>query len=388
MFTNDFETKKELLYSEGGMIGDLAATIETEVSPEALTLGEKFARDITRGFISDFEKPLDKMAHVSTFALIDGTVYMTYYANTKEPSEDPTNQTARLVYASADDIDNKVYLDLQTAGDTVFGKRVDMVYDTIFMRKDEDTVFVMWTARVEENYYRFYRPFTLSTKTLGDVGVHRFKVGDVTNDFSATGIRSALAENGLPCKKMFSDIGIMQKVTSRVENGDIYYYTGTYSGDFTAIIKSRDLITWEYVSQPDFINDSKWENATYVLGDKCYYFVRQQDGNRYGFLTAYNFTDGSWDKPVHIGDSQSRSDFILYNGKLFLFHAPINRNHIGIVRVDTEDISKSEVVLQAQMDTSCFYPFVQYYGDKMAMSYTISRRHIRLAEFDPEKYLN
>ena len=187
---------------------------------------------------------------------------------------------------------------------------------------------------------------------------------------------------------MFSDIGIMQKLTSRIENGETYYYTGTYSGDFTAIIKSRDLITWEYLSQPDFINDSKWENATFVLGDKCYYFVRQQDGNRYGFLTAYNFTDGIWDKPVHIGDSQSRSDFILYNGKLFLFHAPINRNHIGIVRVDTEDISKSEVVLQAQMDTSCFYPFVQYYGDKMAMSYTVSRRHIRLAEFDPEKYLN
>ena len=49
------------------------------------------------------------MAHVSTFIVIDDMVYMSYYANTKEPSEDPKNQTARFVYAPIDDIDNKFY---------------------------------------------------------------------------------------------------------------------------------------------------------------------------------------------------------------------------------------------------------------------------------------
>ncbi len=387
MFANDFITDKELFYSEGAFIDDVSRTIDTNASEEAVKKGDSFAREITARFVSDFEKSGDKMAHVSTFMLIDGTVYMTYYANTKEPSEDPNNQTARLVYASADDIDNKVYIDIQTAGDTVFGKRVEMVYDTIMMQKDADTIYVMWTARVEENYYRFYCPFSISSKTLGEIGVNRFKAGNITNDFSATGIRSALAENDIPCKKMFSDIGIMQKLSCREENGVSYYYTGTYSGDFTAIIKSRDLITWEYVSQPDFINDSKWENATYVVGDKCFYFVRQQDSNKYGFLTAYNLTEGTWDKPVHIGDCQSRSDFIYYKGNLYLFHAPIDRSHIGIVKIDTEDISKSEILLQAKMDTSCFYPFVQYYGNTMAMSYTVSRKHIRLALFDLENYI-
>ncbi|MBE6651659.1 MAG: hypothetical protein E7613_10170 [Ruminococcaceae bacterium] len=387
MFTNDFITEKKLFYSEGAVITDLAATLNTNANEEAIKKGAAFAEEITKGFVSDFEKPGDKMAHVSTFMLVDGTVYMTYYANTKEPSEDPNNQTARLVYAPVNDIENKTYVDIQTAGDTVFGKRVEMVYDTIMMQKDSDTIYVMWTARVEENYYRFYCPFTLSTKTPGEVSINRFKAGNVTNDFSATGIRSALAEASIPCKKMFSDIGIMQKITSRKEDGTTYYYTGTYSGDFTAVIKSRDLITWEYVSQPDFINDSKWENATYVLGNKCYYFVRQQDGNKYGFLTAYNLIDNTWEKPVHIGDSQSRSDFIYYKGGLYLFHAPINRNHIGIVKIDTDNIAKSSILLQAKMDTSCFYPFVQYYKDSLAMSYTISRKHIRLAEFDFDKFI-
>lgn len=181
----------------------------------------------------------------------------------------------------------------------------------------------------------------------------------------------------------------MQKLSSRIENGVTYYYSGTYSGDFTCIIKSRDLITWEYVAQPDFINDSKWENATYVLGDKVFYFVRQQDGNKCGFLTAYNIESGTWDKPVEIEDCQSRSDFILYDNRLFLFHAPTDREHIGIVEIDTQNIAASRIVLQAKMHTSCFYPFIQYYADgELAMSYTVERKHIRLARFNLREYLH
>ena len=399
VFTDDMATDKELIITKGEPISDVARTITADVSEQAIKKGEAFAQEITDRFVSDFEKTealaesgkvdaFDRMAHVSTFIVVDGTVYMSYYANTKEPSEDPKNQTARLVYAPQDDIENKTFIDLQTTGDTVGGRVVDMVYDTILMQKDEKTIYVMWTARVEGNYYRFYCPFDLVTKTLGEIGVNRFKVGDTVNDFSFSGIQKALAREGVPCKNMFSDIGIMQKLSHREENGEIYYYSGTYSGDFTAIIKSKDLITWEYVSQPDFINDSKWENATYVLGDKVYYFVRQQDSNKSGFLTAYNLLDGSWDKPVEIYDCQSRSDFIIYQGGMYLFHAPIDREHIGIIKIDTENIEKSEVLLQAKMHTSCFYPYIQYYKDnELAMSYTVARKHIRLAEFKLSNYI-
>jgi hypothetical protein len=385
VFSDDCKTSKELKITEGSPIADMVRTIAAGETEN----GKDFANEITDCFVSDFEKPGDKMAHVSTFLVVDGTIYMSYYANTKEPSEDPKNQTARLVYAPIDDIENKTFIDLQTTGDTVGGKVIDMVYDTILMQKDDDTLYIMWTARTAEgNYYRFYCPFTLSTKTLGKIGVNRFKVGNTVNDFSVSGIKSALAENEIPCKKMYSDIGIMQKLSSRIENGKTYYYTGTYSGDFTCIIKSDDLITWEYVSQPDFINDSKWENATYVLADKVYYFVRQQDANKCGFLTAYNILSDSWDMPVEIEDCQSRGDFIYYKNNLYLFHAPIDREHIGIVKIDTKNIVNSQVVLQAKMHTSCFYPFVQYYeNDELAVSYTVARKHIRLAKFTLSKYI-
>ena len=388
-FSTDFVTENELVITEGRPIENPARIIEAaDASEEVLKKGAAFALEIEEKFASDFERPEDKMAHVSTFAVIGDKVYMTYYANTKEPSEDPRNQTARLVYAPLSDLSKKTFLDLQTTGDTVLGRTVDMVYDTILMQKDENTIYVMWTARVEGNYYRFYCPFDLRTETLGETDVNRFKVGDVTNDFSVSGIQSALSANGLPIKKMYSDIGIMQKLSSRVENGVRYYYSGAYSGDFTCIIKSCDLVTWEYVAQPDFINDSKWENAAYVVGDRCYYFVRQQNESKYGFLTAYDLVNGAWDTPVLVEDCQSRSDFIEYHGDLYLFHAPIDREHIGLIKIDKDDLSRSEVVFQAKMHSSCFYPFIQYYvGGELAMSYTVARKHIRLARFELSKYL-
>ena len=325
VFTNDVFTDKELYIAPGAPIADVAMTIKSaEVSDEARAKGDAFASEITDCFVANFEKPGDKMAHVSTFIVVGDYVYVTYYANTKEPSEDPKNQTARLAYAPLNDMSKIVYLDIQTTGNEVDGRLVDMVYDTILMQKDEDTLYVMWTARVDENYYRFYCPFSVSKKELGEIGVNRFKVGEITNDFSVSGIRAALAANGLPCKKMYSDIGIMQKLSSRVENGERYYYSGTYSGDFTCAIKSKDLITWEYVGQPDYTNDSKWENATYVVGDKLFYFVRQQDTNKCGFLTELDLVSGKWGKVVEIEDCQSRGDFIEYGGKLFLFHAPFS----------------------------------------------------------------
>ena len=80
---------------------------------------------------------------------------------------------------------------------------------------------------------------------------------------------------------------------------------------------------------------------------------------------------------------------IVYNGELYLFHAPIDREHIGIIKINTYDLAESKVVLQAKMDTSCFYPFVQYGNDgELRMSYTVNRQHIRLAKFTLSDYID
>lgn len=390
IFSPDYPTEKPALLIPEGDIANAAAVIEDTVPQEALEKGKAFSQEITERFIADFEKPqTDLMAHVSTFLEADGIIYMTYYTNTESAAEDPNHQCARLAYCPSDDPAKMTVLDIQAVGDICGGRRINLVYDTILARADADTLYILWTAMAGDTYYRLYRPFYLSTKTLGEIGVNRFRAGKTENDFSTTGIVSALSENGLGYKKMFSDIGIMQKFTTREEDGVLWYYTGTYSGDWNAIIKSRDFITWEFVAQPDFPNHSLWENAVYVLGSRCFYFVRQHDTQTpYGFLTVYDLEKKTWDVPVLIADCQSRSDFLYYRDRLYLFHAPIDREHIGIVHVDTDNIANSRVLLQAKMDTSCFYPFIQFMEDGgTAMSYTVARKHIRMARFSMDAYV-
>ena len=403
----NFTTKPDLVYRPV-LIEDYAAKIDTNPDFAKEKNAVDFAKEVNASIISDFEnKETDKMCHVSTFCYFGNKIYVSYYANVDDGDENPNLQTARLAYCNENDTDNKTILDIMSYGDEFDGKKVTGVYDTILMKKDDDDryIYILWTASLDNKYYRLYRTFDMLEETLGEIRVNRFKVGDITNDFCDRGIKNALTANDIGFKYTFSDIGIMQKLSSRIENGERYYYSGAYSGNFTCIVKSKDLITWEYVAQPNegangtgFQNATKWENAVYVLDDKVYYFVRQWDplgrhngieeGSDYGILTTYDLRTGEWHKPVLVGDSQSRSDFIMYKGELYLFHAPIDRNHIGILKINTDDITKSEIVLQADMLGSCFYPFVQYNSKgELCMSYTVSRKNIRLASFTLSKYI-
>ena len=398
IFSKDQITKKEPIAVPGGRVSGYTKLISAEATKEQLFKGEMFAKEIFDSYVTDFEKTekmlrqgktdaVDTMVHVSTFLYLDDMIYMTYYASTQTTAEDPNFIKARFVFCPKNNVENKTFFDIQSVGDECSGGIVELVYDTILMQKDERTLFILWTASINGNYYRLYRTFDTVTKTLSEVGVNRLKVGNTVNDFSRSGIISAFTENELGLKKIYADIGIMQKLSSRVENGETYYYSGAYTGDHSFIIKSKDLITWEYVSQPDFPNYSQYENAVYVYGDKCYYFVRQYVETKHGFLTYYDLNEHTWAKPVLIEDSQSRSDFIVYDDELYMVYAPVDREHIGIIRIGTDNLEDTEIVLQADMRSSCFYPFIQYCDNgELGMSYTVDRKHIRLSRFNFKKY--
>ena len=95
ILSEDCISEKELIYTPGAPIEAPAKRISADVDGEALEKGERFAREIKERFVAGFEKPGDQMVHVSTFAVIGETVYVTYYANVNDPAEDPTRQTAR-----------------------------------------------------------------------------------------------------------------------------------------------------------------------------------------------------------------------------------------------------------------------------------------------------
>ena len=68
-----------------------------------------------------------------------------------------------------------------------------------------------------------------------------------------------------------------------------------------------NLVATQLAHEEDSFDDSYDENATYVIGDKCFYFVRQHDPeSKYGFLTTYDLVNKKWETPVLIEDCQSR----------------------------------------------------------------------------------
>lgn len=364
--------------------------------PQARARGERLAALVQENRIADFERTEeycrrrgeenpDQMVHVSTFLHLDGQFYMTYYANTSAAAEDPLMQECRLAMCPEGHPEEMEILTIQKVGDTLDGRRIDRVYDTILLYKGGNELYLLWTASADGEYYRFYCVYDKAARTLSAIRPNRFRVGDVVNDFSASGIVNALSANGLAHKRMFADIGIMQKLTARAEGDEIWYYTGAYSGYFNCIIRSRDFVTWEYVAKPDFINLSEWENAVYVWGDRCYYFVRQFDCQQ-GFLTYYDLKTHTWATPCLVRDAQSRSDFIAYAGELYLVHAPKDRSGFGILWVDREQLKHSRPVAVADMKSSCFYPFARVEGDTVYFAYTVDRKHIRLSHF-PAKAL-
>lgn len=398
IFSEDTPCEKAVIKAAHMPINGYKGYIVPGDDAAALAAGDRLKEDIVRGKLADFERDEafckkngqenpDRMVHVSTFEKIDGCIYMTYYANTGTTEERADQQEARLAFCPESDPADMTVVTVQKVGDTLDGKTVTGVYDTILFYVGGDKLYIAWTAAVEGKYYRLYRTFSLSRREMSAIRPNRLRVGDVVNDFSATGIVFAFAANGIPVKQMFSDIGIMQKLSMRVENGEKWYYTGMYSGFLNAVIKSRDLVEWTFVAAPDFLNLSKWENAVYVLDDKVYYFVRQDDDCKQGFLTYYDLKTEKWATPCLIRDAQSRSDFIVYDGKLYLIHAPLDRDGFGIVRVDRDDLADSRPVAVVRMGESLFYPFARVIGDTVYLSYTVDRKHIRLTRFDAKTYL-
>lgn len=366
-----------ILGEEGSSI--LYETPDDTVS--AFVNGIKFADEL-KAPLTDFKKDGDKMVHVSTFYIINGVIYVTYYVNTRSRAENPAEHTARFVYCNQSSMEQKTYIDLCDVGDTVLGKTVTALYDIVMFKKtdDDDVLYLAWTVALDGEYYRVYRTYTISTGTLGDIQANTFTVGSVTNDFSISGMKGAMDANGITYKNPSGDIGLMQKLSTRVEGSDTYYYTGCYVGPFNCILKSKDLINWIYVSQPTFENDSQWENAVYVLWNKVYYFCRQYTYRNVAFLATYNLETGEWSEPVWVYEAQSRYDFFMYQGSLYAIHSPKDRNHLAIMKIDTNNLVLSYDV-QVGYVPDYFYPFVQVYGNDLYVSYTASRQHIYLAKF-------
>jgi hypothetical protein len=359
---------------------------------EAYINGLKFRKELMN-HVTDLKKEGDKMVHVSTFCIINDVLYATYYVNTINYGETPSEHTARFVICPMNTISDSStykYYDLcytKTVAERnevqeilINGKHIDYLYDIVLLHKDDDTLFLAWTCTLDGNYYRVYKTYNISTQSFSDIAINKFKISSTVVDFSTSDLNAIFTKYNINHKPLDGDIGIMQKLSSRAEDNIEYYYTGMYIGQFNCIIKSSDLVTWEFVSTPSFENNSQWENSVYVKNDKVYYFCRQQTNTPYAFLTWFDLSTSKWHNPIYINDGQSRYDFIEYNNKLYLIHSPMDRNHLAIMLIDEDNLIRSKDVQVAQVP-DYFYPYMQKYKGELYISFTNSRKHIYVSKF-------
>ena len=358
---------------------------------ESYVNGLQFRKELLN-HVADLKKDGDLMVHVSTFCIINDVLYATYYVNTITTAEDASKHTARFVICpmnSINDASTYMFYDLcytKTVAENrgieeilINNKHITNLYDIVLLRKDDNTLYLAWTCALDGNYHRVYKTYNINEKSFSDIIINKFIFGTVV-DFSTNDLLSVFDKYNVEHKDFSGDIGIMQKLSPRVEKGTTYYYTGMYIGTFNCIIKSKDLVTWEFVSMPSFENKSQWENAVYVKNNKVYYLCRQKSESAFAFLTFYDLTSGKWHTPVYINDAQSRYDFIEYNNKLYAIHSPLDRNHLAIMEIDEENLVRSRDIQVAQVP-DYFYPFMQIYNNELYVSFTQSRQHIFVSKF-------
>ena len=363
------------------------ATPPADIRMTSYLNGIKLGKDLST-HLADFAKAGDKMVHVSTFYKITDTLYMSYYANTRTNAEDPTQHTARLVYAPFDNLSQQTYIDVADIGQEYNGQTIDAIYDSLLLKTSDDSYMIYaFTAKVGGKFYMLYRRFDPKTKLLSDTHTMNFKAGALSGTFDTVSVHDLLAQIGIDYDYEDRDISFIQKLSPRIEDGVVQYYAGIGILHFCFIAKSSDLINWTFVSTPDFVYKPEFEPSVYVKGDNVYYFCRQRGTEGNAVLAKYNIPNDQWSKPILVSDTQSRYDFFEDNDQLYLVHSPLDRNHISLMQIDQNVLEKSYEVATAEVQ-DCFYPFTQNVDGQIYMSFTQSRHHIWLTKFSPTYYSN
>lgn len=363
------------------------ATPPVDVRMASYLNGIKLGKDLST-HLADFAKEGDKMVHVSTFYKIADTLYMSYYANTRTNAEDPTQHTARLVYAPFNDLSQQTYIDVADIGQEYNGQTIDAIYDSLLLKTSDDSYMIYaFTAKVGGKFYMLYRRFDPKTKLLSDIHTMNFKAGALSGTFDTVSVHDLLAQIGVDYDYEDRDISFIQKLSPRIEDGVTQYYAGIGILHMCFVVKSSDLVNWTFVSAPDFKYVPEFEPSVYVKGDYVYYFCRQRGTEGNAVLAKYSILDDQWSKPILVPDTQSRYDFFEDNDQLYLVHSPLDRNHISLMQIDQNVLEKSFEVATAEVQ-DCFYSFTQNIDGQMYMSFTQSRHHIWLNKFSSTYYSN
>lgn len=202
---------------------DSGQTINQRTLPSTMIMsdynnGKKFAEELNNPLFN-FTMDGDIMSHCSSFRIVNEVVYASYYINKIRHFEDPTQQTAVLRIKNVDGSGKIKNITICDIGDTAIGGTVGAIYDTVVLTELGD-IRVVFTAKINGQYYLLYKIYDPNTDTLTEAKKCEFTVGNNTQEFSISGMKTALKDNNVYFPYFDSDISFMQKLSPRIENGE------------------------------------------------------------------------------------------------------------------------------------------------------------------------
>lgn len=359
--------------------------MEDELS--AYVNGLKFSNELNT-HITELTKAGDKYAHTPSFCIHNDVGYSIFMVNYINDTETPPELNIRFHSFPMSDPTTVTYYTLSSIGDTILGRVVVKNFDSVLFLHG-DIIHLMWIVTFEGDdfYTMLHQTFDTTNQQFGTIEKASFKVGNTTTVFDGPSINNAFITENIKIPAIDPiQIGLQPQISKRVEGGVDYYYAGIGAATpFTIVAKTKDFFTWEYVTHPPFEHYAAYEPAVFALGGHTYFYNRQRrDGSMYGFLTRFILRDGiaTWEDPIYIPECQSRSEFILYQNKLYLIYAPKDRNHMAIMLIDQEFLERSRDVQVASFAPRVYaYPVSYEYNGELYMLFSDSKKKIYVSKY-------
>lgn len=394
---------------------------------------QAYAKDYFRRYVYSlfFEKQMqssvvvadanDLAAHDSNMVIVDGIAYIVYCGALVKGTVDNAGGNNAFVRLIKWNVDNSAQLSSEVFakhGDSIGGYTVTRGCGQPNITKvSDDTLRVTFSAYINYNSLEIccicYKDYTMSTGTTTNSGVCTLD-GKPINlyyvaqnyDCMAIGYENYYAE-GRRLSQM------QMNATIAYSNG--YYYACPLSGSLmTAIIlKSVDLITWEYVSMIPYKFATAYEGACCVDGDYLYVAFRLNNSGTVvtssGQINTYDafgltglsmngYTNGmpvykyslSSNKFIDVTvmpDASCRPEFFTKDNNIYLIHGGWSGRSSGYIsQINKQKLNLTSIIRETRNAGNYQYLSVAEYNGKTYCC--MSKNKIEFAQFNVDNYIN
>lgn len=335
----------------------------------------------------------DKMAHCSIFKIIGDTVYFAYYHDTVQVKEHPMFSSIVPVFAKAKfPLDGNIErVEVIRCGETLGDFTQDMTrapYDPNMLKVGNKLMYY-FNGCMDGTVCYCVRPYNLETATFEDA-VQKCTVSynGKTWPLDSYSLFTIMEQMGHKDLKFNNDVVMSHRFIER----DGAYYNVMCNGfshrSFPILLKTSDGINYEVVFAFNENPGGACEAAFEFIGDDVYLITRDHfaEWRKSGmFISKYSFRDGSCLVAPRLLTNQPAKPALILRGKnLYALYnvfpdierdgKRIDRSRLRMARVG-EDCSLVDS-LDVIGNYGIHYPYTDYIGDDIYMTFTEDRREI------------